>query len=289
MSQVLDWYNDQIAIPEKEKLTPIQAMLQQQGLVTGEIQIKRIQPTPEKVQYFYEGGPKGYQPTKFADLSFARSEIWLASNLPEEVKDFCRGLIFLPNRAHTGNLRSVNRYNADRTQWVKSKPAWFQNMCAQDVTSLYVEIDYDKIWEIHTYATAIEFLRFYGQGDLKGNRKSISLSGGNSQPAFQVGLPTIDEDGDETIEWTDPRPSTQRKMYASFYEGRDEDALTGNSKAHIFKECVRKYQPQNFEELRTSMTTATLSTDTKGFQRHNTRFADVAEACHIMLRRFKKN
>jgi hypothetical protein len=287
MSEVLDWYNDQIAIPEKEKLTPIQAMLQQQGLVTGDIQIKRIEPTPQKVQYFYEGGPKGYQPTLFASLKLGR-EVWLQSNLPEEVKDFCRGLIYLSNRAHTGNLRSVNRYNADRTQWVKSKPAWFQNMCAEDVTSLYVQIDYDKIWEIHTYASAIEFLRFYGEGELKHNKKTIRISDDNSQPAFQVGVSHIDEDGDETIEWTDPRPSTQRKMYDSFYERLSADEI-GIPKPHIFKECVKKYQPQNYEELRTSMTTATLSNDTEGFQRHNTRFSDVTEACHIMLRRFKKN
>ncbi len=285
MRNVLDWYNDQIAVPEKMTLTPIQAMLQQQGLVSSDIQIKRVQPTPEKVQYFAEGGPQGLLPTKFLEMKGKGSHptLWMSNVAPEEVKDFCRGMIYLPNRHHTGNLRSVNRYNADRSQWVKSKPAWFQNMCRLGINTLYVKLDYSENFEIHTNTTSEDFLQFYGQGPLRHETKTITLSDGAKMPAFQVGVPVKDEDDDWTIEWEEPRPSTQRKMYESYDN-------TGSRKAHIFLECVKKYQPQNYPGMFEAMTTDSLSQDTEGFARGNLTPSrkQIDEACHIMLRRVKK-
>lgn len=276
VQQVLAWYNDQIAIPEKKTLSPIEAMMQQQGLVSSGITIKRVEPTPGKFQFFYEGGEEGYAPTLFMtqnrdDLKFDQDE----SNMPSELHNFCRGMIYLDN---VNTLRSVNRYNADRTQWVKSKPAWFQNMCATGINTLYATKG-TETWQIDTSYDDWQFVNF---------KKGGLQVDGVERGTFEVYLPTkalLEGDEEEEYEWVSPRPSTQRKMYQSA-----SDEIEGRRlQAHIFKECVKKYNPQKFKEVAKSMTSGGFEDNPDGFTRSGSNYPEVKEALQIMCRRFKKN
>ena len=295
MREVLQWYNDQIAIPAERKLTPMEQMLQQQGLISKEISIQRIEPTPEKTQWFYEGGPEGYSPTKFAERYGSQLDFF--APVPTELLNFCRGLSYVGWKKD-GNLRSVNRYNKDRKQWVRSHPAWFQNMVREGIKELFIdEHSYKGIWRINGY----DFLHFSDSGyfpvsNMKG--KTVTLSNGVTKPIFAVRIESgsvkdADRLGVLSHEWVIPRPSTMRKMY----ENRDE-AYWGQGKSfsksdeiHILAECVAKYQPQRFESIAHSMTTGSVLDNTNGFGEYgheSDNAKGIAKAGHLMCRRFKK-
>tara|TARA_Y100000996_G_scaffold319645_1_gene255743 strand:+ start:1342 stop:2799 length:1458 start_codon:yes stop_codon:yes gene_type:complete len=262
--EILEWYNDQIAIPEKKELSPFEMMLQQQGVVSGDISISRIQPTPQKVQWFYQGGPEGYSPTVFAQVGTDDEEVSFVGNIPTELIDFCRGLIYV-GWEKDGTVRSVTRYNQDRKQWVASHPAWFQNMVRQDVKTLHFEKDYRGYYRIE----GREFLIFSDSNYFpKPSHRNKRLPDGN--PVFAV----MTNHG----EWEIPRPTTQMKMYAS--EGKS----LARTQHHIFNECVAKYNPQNYALIYASMLDGSVLDNPEGFGS----IFGTEIAGHIMLRRFKK-
>jgi len=295
MPEVLEWYNGAIAVPTETELTPIQQLMIGQGMISGGIQIHRIDiPAtiqrkknkitgdkvsktiiPGKIQYYYSGGENDTEPTLFATydgkkIEFSFSEKFSFESHPASIVNFCRGLIYLDTET-AGNLRSVNRYNKDRKQWVASHPAWFQNMCKQRINSVHFT-------EKHgTYSIEDnEFLRFYGTRSLPETKEV--LAGGAKKPMFQVRLPI--EDGEEVVDdgWITPRPSTQRKMYDN------QNTIYGHeTKIGIFNKCVAKYQPQEWDSIREKMLEGTVMNNSEGFN-----LAGSEPAGHIMCRRFKK-
>ena len=296
MGEVLQWYNDQIAIPAERKLTPMEQMLQQQGLISKEISIQRIEPTPDKTQWFYEGGPEGYSPTKFAERYGSQLDFF--APVPTELLNFCRGLSYVGWKKD-GNLRSVNRYNKDRKQWVRSHPAWFQNMVREGIKELFIdEHSYKGIWRINGY----DFLHFSDSGyfpvrDMKG--KTVTLSNGVKKPIFAVRIESgsvkdADRLGVLSHEWVIPRPSTMRKMYENSDEtvgSRTAVSFNKSDEIHILAECVAKYQPQRFESIAHSMTTGSVLDNTNGFGEYgheSDNAKGIAKAGQLMCRRFKK-
>jgi len=294
MPEVLKWYNDAIAAPTETELTPIQQLMIGQGMISGETQIHRIEIpatiqkkknkiTGEmvsktiiagKIQYYYSGGENDSDPTLFATYD---GEIEFEINSPPaSIANFCRGLIYLDTET-AGNLRSVNRYNKDRKQWVASHPAWFQNMCEQGINSVYFTS------RRGTYSIEDqEFLRFYGTHSLP-ETKTLDLGNDIEKPMFQVRLPI--EDGEEVVDdgWITPRPSTQKKMYK--IKGKSGAEKLGYETAiGIFNKCVAKYQPQEWDSIREGMLEGDVLTNSEGFN-----LVGSEPAGHIMCRRFKKN
>lgn len=289
MPEVLKWYNDAIAAPTETELTPIQQLMIGQGMISGETQIHRIEIpatiqkkknkiTGEmvsktiisgKIQYYYSGGEDDAEPTLFAENTNGDVEFEITES-PEPIANFCRGLIYLDTET-AGNLRSVNRYNKDRKQWVASHPAWFQNMCKQGINSVYFSS------RRGTYSIEDnEFLRFYGTHSLP-EIKTLDLGNDIEKPMFQVRLPI--EDGEEVVDdgWITPRPSTQKKMYAINPLGLAE------TKIGIFNKCVAKYQPQKWDFIKEGMLEENILYNTDGFN-----LVGSEPAGHIMCRRFKK-
>ena len=289
MPEVLEWYNDAIAAPTETELTPIQQLMIGQGMISGETQIHRIEIpatiqkkknkiTGEmvsktiiagKIQYYYSGGEDDAEPTLFAENTNGDVEFEISES-PEPIANFCRGLIYLDTET-AGNLRSVNRYNKDRKQWVASHPAWFQNMCKQGINSVYFSS------RRGTYSIEDnEFLRFYGTHSLP-EIKTLDFGIDVSPAMFQVRLPI--EDGEEVVDdgWITPRPSTQKKMYAINSLGLME------TKIGIFNKCVAKYQPQEWDSIREGMLEGNILDNTEGFN-----LVGSEPAGHIMCRRFKK-
>ena len=272
LKDVVNWYNDQVAIPETKELTPIEQMLMRQGVVSGDITIKIIKPTPTKIQWFYEGGPEKYPPTKFAELSQHNNprSLEFSGTIPPALLNFCRGLIYI-GALEAGNVRNVNRYNADRKQWVKSKPSWFRNMVAQKVKSCSFEKDWRDWYSIE----GMEFLKFYGTHGLNEKKYVKGVSVMENAPAFQIHV----EQEDGIFSWITPRPTTMRKMYDRF----DPEAGI-KIRTHIFNECVAKYQPQAFPTIQTRMLSGSIVDSPKGFDIYG-----AEKAGRLMLRRFKKN
>ncbi len=268
MNGVLEWYNEDIATPEAKALTPVQELMISQGMISGDLKIQRVVPVPGQVQYFFEGGPQKYFPTKFAtvqsgtDLSFS-SEI----TIPPELLNFCRGLIYIRGKA--GNLRSVNRYNKDRKQWVSSHPAWFQNMCKQGIK----KVEFGKKWDDTYTIMDIEFLRFYGTSALTA-KKTVTNHQGVTLPRFQVQIP-----GEGEWKWIDVRPTTCRKMYDKL----DPQSTIKTDNA-IFNQCVEKYQPQKWDAISMRMLQGKVIDNPDGWS-----YPQLAPAGQIMCRRFKKN
>jgi len=275
ISQVLSWYNDQIAIPETKELSPFEIMLQQQGVVSDDIIIKRVEPTPEKVQYFYEGGPAKYAPTKFAEVQKWNSELEFFNQIPTELLNFCRGLIYV-GWEKDGTVRSVNRYNADRKQWVASHPAWFQNMVKQKVKQLYFDVSGRGEWRINGKSFLIFSNSSWFPFSEKRNKR---LPDGNLMFAVMM------ENGDYEM----PRPTTQMKMYASLM--KDQSTTERHQQAHVFSECVAKYNPQRYTHIHDSMLAGSVVDNTYGFclDSDGALATKADKAGHLMLRRFKKN
>ena len=275
ISQVLSWYNDQIAIPETKELSPFEIMLQQQGVVSDDIIIKRVEPTPERVQYFYEGGPAKYAPTKFAEVQKWNSELEFFNQIPTELLNFCRGLIYV-GWEKDGTVRSVNRYNADRKQWVASHPAWFQNMVKQKVKQLYFDVSGRGEWRINGKSFLIFSSSSWFPFSEKRNKR---LPDGNLMFAVMM------ENGDYEM----PRPTTQMKMYASLM--KDQSTTERHQQAHVFSECVAKYNPQRYTHIHDSMLAGSVVDNTYGFclDSDGALATKAEKAGHLMLRRFKKN
>ena len=262
MGDVLHWYNRQIAIPQKEELTPMMLALKQMGGVSEGIHIQRIEVSPMVIQYFYSGkDAKGteHEPTMFAECMKSRSDYVVelkCNGLPSPLLNFVRGLIYIGEEA--GNNRNVNRYNDDRKMWVNSKPAWFKNMCEQGITQLYFTSD---TWDENTIKIFNnEFFRF-----------------SPSAQTFQVKLPI-----DLSWTWHTPRPSTVRKMKEKLL-ANDPTATSNQIREFLFYEAVKKYQPQKLQYYHDMMLNDSVCSHWQGF-------GEIGEAAgQLMCRRFKKN
>ena len=279
IQDVLSWYNNQIAIPETKELSPFEIMLQQQGVVSDDIIIKRVEPTPERVQYFYEGGPAKYAPTKFAEVQKWNNELEFFNQIPTSLLNFCRGLIYV-GWEKDGTMRSVNRYNADRKQWVASHPAWFQNMVKQKVKQLYFDVSGRGEWRIN----GTNFLIFSDSSWFPyAEKRNKRLPDGNLM--FAV----VKEGENGIIVWEIPRPTTQMKMYASHHNMEGEYPIDNSQRGHIFNECVAKYNPQKYEQIHDSMLNGSVVDNPLGFYlESDSALARTEKAGHLMLRRFKK-
>ena len=279
IQDVLSWYNNQIAIPETKELSPFEIMLQQQGVVSDEIVIRRVEPTPERVQYFYEGGSAKYAPTKFAEVQKWNNELQFFNQIPTSLLNFCRGLIYV-GWEKDGTMRSVNRYNADRKQWVASHPAWFQNMVKQKVKQLYFDVSGRGEWRIN----GTNFLIFSDSSWFPyAEKRNKRLPDGN----LMFAVAKEGENG--IIVWEIPRPTTQMKMYASQQEDNNNRQDGRYQQAHIFNECVAKYNPQKYEQIHDFMLNGSVVDNPLGFYlKSNSALARTEKAGHLMLRRFKK-
>ena len=281
MSEVLEWYNEAIAVPEETELSPIQQLMVGQGMISGDIQIHRIVPTPGKIQYYFSGGSDALAPTLFA--TYEGQLEFNTPDIPSSILHFCRGLIYIGVET-AGSVRSVNRYNVDRKQWVLSHPAWFQNMCKQGIKDLHFSKDWRGTYEIN----GIDFLRFYGDRSLP-EKKFVEWDMGIERPMFQVRLPI--EDGEEVVDdgWITPRPSTQKKMYENkamiqgTWRQQDGTVVGFEDEIGIFNKCVAKYQPQTFDEIQNSMLQGKVTHHTDGWS-----LGGSAPSGEIMCRRFKK-
>lgn len=267
MDDVLEWYNDAIATPEEVVLTPIQQLMVGQGMISGGIQIQRVEPTPGKIQYYYSGD--GHEPTLFATYDGVLD--FPSDDVPTVIRNFCRGLIYLDTEK-AGNLRSVNRYNKNRKQWVSSHPSWFQNMCKEGITNVYFAQDVVGTYRINEHL----FLRFYNGKNLP-IQYLKNMGEDIRKTIFQVNLPTTNADGETSWKWTTPRPTTQKKMYKNEEIGHETEI-------GIFNKCVAKYQPQKWEMINKSMKSDPLLQNAEGFNLQGSE-----PAGHIMCRRFKKN
>jgi hypothetical protein len=271
-------------------------------MISGEVQIHRID-TPATIQnrtdkltgkkrkveilsanikYYFLGGDEALAPTLFATFEDNSLEFSNTSDIPEIVTNFCRGLIFIGVN-NAGSVRSVNRYNSDREQWVSSHPAWFQNMCAQEIN--FVNITENPIGSYGI--NDVEFLRFYGTSAFRGVDNFLA---GSPFQVFQI----AQYDEDDTLHWQEPRPSTQLKMYEEVMSNLDLSVLEGDYDAHlqpslkvlrqmVLKLCVAKYQPQQYPTINKSMTDTNLYEDPMGFGR-----SSFVKAGQLMCRRFKK-
>jgi len=263
MGDVLHWYNRQIAIPQKEELTPMMLALKQMGGVSEGIHIQRIEVSPMVIQYFYSGkDAKGteHEPTMFAECMKSRSDYVVelkCNGLPSPLLNFVRGLIYIGEEA--GNNRNVNRYNDDRKMWVNSKPAWFKNMCKQGIKQLYFTTD---TWDENTIKIFnTEFFKFEA-----------------SKQTFMVRLPNAEG----YWEWHTPRPSTVRKMKEKLL-ANDPTATSNQIREFLFYEAVKKYQPQKLQYYHDMMLSDSVCSHWQGF-------GEIGEAAgQLMCRRFKKN
>jgi len=302
MADVLKWYNSDIATPvDKSELTPIQHMMMQQGLLSAEVQIYRVEiPAtiqnridkitgekkkkeilPAVIEYYFAGGEDEIPPQLFATyeggIEFVTPR--LHYSMPPILLNFCRGLRYM-DAEKIGNVRSVNRYNKDRKQWVASHPAWFQNMCKQGIKNLRFNKDEDGIYKIN----GIKFLRFHDSKNYR-ERQVVSSYGlrlpekkyikaqGIDVPMFQI----WSHKSFKTGQWITPRPSTQSKMYDT------KELSIGEREIGIFNKCVAKYQPQEWERIHNSMLQGSVMGKSNGWSLNGS-----APSGEIMCRRFKK-
>ena len=260
----LNLYNTDIAKPTEYALSPMERLMIQQGMNVEKGLITRTQiDNPKgkggaKIIYYYS--PPQTEPKPFAMIEDIRQhnlDYVYDGDMPKELRNFWRGLIFL-GFEKAGSVRSVNRYNKDRKQWVASHPAWFKNLCAQGITQCSVQ-DIAGDYCIN----GITFVRFNSQG-------------------FQIRKPM-----EEEVFYT-PRASTQRKMR----EKAQAEGLTSRTdiRAHIFYQCVKKYNPQDYPSIKESFTNEPLQDEVIGFIWGKTLGKEwFIEAGKYMCRRFKKN
>ena len=282
----LDLYNTDIAKPAEYDLSPIERMMLQQGmkLDTGLItrsEIENAQGRGEiKIIWYYS--PPNTEPKPFCQTIDARTGVLsyvFNGEMPKELRNFWRGMRFL-GFEKAGSVRSVNRYNTDRKQWVASHPAWFRNLCAQGITKIHITQE-GHDYKINDRA----FMRF----------NNIT----NPSRGFQI----RDTDGG----WIVPRQSTQRKMLE---QARDDEwemrskfkqILDSNVKkedwtpsssqiaARVFYQCVRKYNPQDDPRWHTSFTHSKLADLHYGFVEKGHPAEDIlTKTGEYMARRFKK-
>lgn len=290
-ADLLDWYNKDIAQPKQKALTPIDKLKIAKGLKSGKIQIERVVIpavydgdrllTNEEIQYFVLGGPNQIPPTLFAN--FVGGRVYFPNPSVIEtygVYPFCQGLMFM-GVENVGTLRSVNRYNKDSQQWVKSYPAWFQNAVRNKLTGVTVSIPgkrtkYGANMEIND----ITVLRFFNGAkeyswDTSNRYGNTELREIDTQYGKQFQFEILDPEG--SGEFITPRPSTQRKIYDESFK-QDLNGDWQFSKAKFKMAVIARYQyERKNEEIQDSMQQGSISS------------LSPQSIGELMLRRFKKN
>ena len=220
---LLNWYNQDIARPEEQTLSPIEKLMISKGLKSGTIQIERVvipktKYTPKKVQYFAFGGPNNMSPTNFCEIESGviSLENLRYSNEPN-LFAFGQGLKFMTEKA--GTLRSVNRFNKNPQAWVKSYPAWFQNAVKNNLTEINVTFssytEYDggiKINDIKVLKFLNGVDRYSWRAINESERKMVDTPYGEL-PQFEIYELDMSDPAPIT-----PRPSTMRKIYAKSFK-----------------------------------------------------------------------
>ena len=312
---LLDWYNTDIAEPEKVEATGFAQYLIQTGAVQGGVQLNRqYQPPIERPQKEGEKGSRrgvtfstqgktdiyfvggDYEPTLLLTKKDGDYEgiVWGVGSLdrvPEEVKPFVQRILFSTGTVKLADLvsqRSINRYNKSMETWVKSYPAWFNSVVKNDITRVHCKMEREQFgspavmrWEINDKA----FLKWtnstWSYRDCKWDKLLDSIP-------FQV-LEEREVEGEMKYYWHTPRPSTIRKMYENVNQARLAEETSDEKKGkliaeEIFYQCVEKYQPQNMKRFKDSMT-KNITLD-NGMPKS---FGNSVRSGEMMCRRFKKN
>ena len=289
-ADLLDWYNKDIAQPKEKALSPIDKLKIAKGLKSGKIQIERVVIpavydgdrilTNEEIQYYALGGPNQIPPTLFAN--FVGGRVYFPNPSVIEtygVYPFCQGLRFM-GVENVGTLRSVNRYNKDSQQWVKSYPAWFQNAVRNKLTGVTVSIPgrrtkYGANMEIN----GITVLKFFNGAkeyswDRDNRYGNTELKEIDTQYGKQFQFEILDPEG--SGKFITPRPSTQRKIYDESFK-QDLNGDWQFSKGKFKMAIIDRYQyERKNEEIQDSMQQMSIST------------LSPQSVGELMLRRFKK-
>ena len=72
---------------------------------------------------------------------------------------------------------------------------------------------------------------------------------------------------------------------------KDQSTTERHQQAHVFSECVAKYNPQRYTHIHDSMLAGSVVDNTYGFclDSDGALATKADKAGHLMLRRFKKN
>ena len=312
--KLLNWYNTDIAEPEKVEATGFAQYLIQTGAVQGGVQLNRqYQPpierprkegekgsrrgvtfsTEGKTDIYFVGGD--YEPTLLLTKKDGQNGIiWglgALDRVPEEVKPFVQRILFATGTVKLADLvsqRSINRYNKSMETWVKSYPAWFNSVVKNDITRVHCKMDREQFetpaimkWEINEKPFLRWTNRTWSYRDCKWEKLLDSIP-------FQV-LEEREVEGEMKYYWHTPRPSTIRKMYENVNQARLAEETSDETKGkliaeEIFYQCVEKYQPQNMKRFNDSMT-GNISLD-NGMPKS---FGNSVRSGEMMCRRFKKN
>jgi len=287
---LLAWYNDDIAKPEVAELSPIDKLMIQSGMASGDVQISRIETKGykgdefNKIQWFASGGPDRLPVVELATALGSEGAGYLDGAISVRVASakaerygvlpFVQGLLFMGHSA--GTNRSVNRYNKDSAKWVKSYPAWFQNAVKNQIQTLEFGLqpqgDYQPRYKICNQDVVIF--------DPESAKDKIETMGGKMR-GFRVRVADPSSGSPDT--YYRPRPSTQRKLYeASFKMGLD--GKWNFNAADLFMAICDKFKFEDLDSIQTQMTDNRLAL--------NRTFRDEDETLQnlgkLILRRFKK-
>lgn len=316
--QLLEWYNLTIAKPTKQEMTPIMQMLIDTGSASGEVKISRVvipevpnmkkMPdgtkqkvgiiTKEEIKFF--GTKPNEKPKLLATQRDNGYDFSMSENGFESlgVLPFMQGLAFMGSQA--GTTRSVNRYNKNREQWVKSYPAWFQNTVSNGIDTLEIKLNtnnrfnnilengsnIDVVINDVTVATINRGERFYSRKKPydgtewitsfeKQNEPKIKVMGEEYPPIF-----ILNKDG----KFEQPRPSTQRKIYQNSMVLQDDGTYKVNGVKFVM-EITDRYKFEKQKWLRDSMINIGANLDNQS-KLITSRYQPIMKT---MLRRFKKN
>ena len=316
--QLLEWYNLTIAKPTKQEMTPIMQMLIDTGSASGEVKISRVvipevpnmkkmpDGTKQKVGIITKEGIKFYgtkpneKPKLLATQRNNEYDFSMSENGFESlgVLPFMQGLAFMGSQA--GTTRSVNRYNKNREQWVKSYPAWFQNTVSNGIDTLEIKLNtnnrfknilengsnIDVVINRVTVATINRGERFYSRMKPYGGTEWITSFEQQNEPKIKVmgeeypPIFILNKDGN----FEQPRPSTQRKIYQNSMVLQDDGTYKVNSVKFIM-EITDRYKFEKQKWLRESMINTGANLD-KQSKLITSRYQPIMKT---MLRRFKKN
>jgi len=287
---LLAWYNDDIAKPEVAELSPIDKLMIQSGMASGDVQISRIETKGykgdeyNKIQWFASGGPDRLPVVELATAlgsegagySDGAISVRIGSSQAQRygVLPFVQGLLFMGLSA--GTNRSVNRYNKDSAKWVKSYPAWFQNAVKNQIETLWFGLEPQGNYQPRYKICNQDVVLF----DPEGSEGKIETMGGKMR-GFRVRIPTSDTTTSET--YYRPRPSTQRKLYeASFKMGLD--GKWNFNAADLFMAICDKFKFEDLDSIQTQMLADRLALN-RTFRDEDETLQNVGK---LMLRRFKK-
>jgi len=296
--KLLDWYNKDIATPEVKALSPIDKLKIKKGIKSGKVSIDRVVIpevmdkkgnilTQEEVQFYASGGPDSLTPLHFASY-FPNAENLL--NMMKFYSDyrtlnkydvftFAQGLAFIGDKVTT--LRSVNRFNKNREQWVKSYPAWFQNAVKNKITYLSMSITPIEQHDAKFTINNIPIVKF--SNGVKRYRwsevapREIIKVYGQDLPQFRVMMPN------GNLEY--PRPSSQRKIYESAMNQNDD----GTWEVNVFELMLALVDKYKFENSVSVINEKMTNFQEPTIWRGTNQTVNLISALELMCRRFKKN